>query len=131
VSDYDDIINLPYKKSMRHTPMDRADRAAQFAAFAALNGYDDAISETGRLTLAQAELTDHELSDMDARLKEILVKDAEIEFICFVPDASKTGGAYKSVKGKVSRIDEVRKVVILEGGEQVPLEYIRDFTDVT
>lgn len=43
---YDDIINLPHHVSKRHPRMSLETRAAQFAPFAALTGYDDAIRET-------------------------------------------------------------------------------------
>lgn len=45
---YDDIINLPHHVSKKHTPMPLSARAAQFAPFAALTGYEDAIKETAR-----------------------------------------------------------------------------------
>ena len=48
--DYDDIINLPHHVSKHHPQMSMWNRAAQFAPFAALTGYEDtirsAISET-------------------------------------------------------------------------------------
>ena len=53
---YDDIIDLPHPISKHHPPMRVADRAAQFAPFAALTGYEDAIEEAARLTDAQEEL---------------------------------------------------------------------------
>lgn len=43
---YDDIINLEHYVSKKHIPMSRRNRAAQFAPFAALNGYGEAIEET-------------------------------------------------------------------------------------
>lgn len=43
---YDDIINLPHPVSKNHPQMPMANRAAQFAPFAALTGYGEAISET-------------------------------------------------------------------------------------
>lgn len=43
---YDDIIDLPYKGSQRHPHMPREDRAAQFAPFAALTGYEETIRQT-------------------------------------------------------------------------------------
>jgi len=46
--DYEDIINLPHHVSKRHPQMSMWNRAAQFAPFAALTGYDDAIKETAR-----------------------------------------------------------------------------------
>lgn len=45
---YDDIINLPHPVSKNHPQMSMASRAAQFAPFAALTGYGEAISETVR-----------------------------------------------------------------------------------
>ena len=47
---YDDIIGLPHPVSRKHPQMPREDRAAQFAPFAALTGYDAAVKETARLT---------------------------------------------------------------------------------
>ena len=52
---YDDIIDLPYKKSTRHAHMSTHDRAAQFAPFAALTGYKEAIEETERLAEKKIE----------------------------------------------------------------------------
>ena len=43
---YDAILHLPHHVSKKHPPMPMADRAAQFAPFAALTGYDAAIRET-------------------------------------------------------------------------------------
>jgi len=42
---YDDIINLEHPTSRKHPRMSRLDRAAQFAPFAALKGYEDVIDE--------------------------------------------------------------------------------------
>lgn len=40
---YDDIIHLPHHQSTRRPQMPVADRAAQFAPFAALVGYEEII----------------------------------------------------------------------------------------
>ena len=42
-NDYDDIINLPHYEPKHHPRMSMWSRAAQFAPFAALTGYDAAI----------------------------------------------------------------------------------------
>ena len=42
---YEDIINLPHHVSKKHPQMSLYARSAQFASFAALTGYEDAIKE--------------------------------------------------------------------------------------
>lgn len=44
--DYSDIIGLEHPTSRKHPRMAAEMRAAQFAPFAALTGYDEAIEET-------------------------------------------------------------------------------------
>ena len=53
---YDKIMGLPHHVSKTRPQMPMSDRAAQFAPFAALTGYDSAIKETGRLTDERIEL---------------------------------------------------------------------------
>lgn len=43
VDRYADIIDLPHRVSERRTPLSPESRAAQFAPFAALTGYEEAI----------------------------------------------------------------------------------------
>lgn len=43
MSNYDDIISLPHPEPKHHKRMSLYQRAAQFAPFAALTGYEDAI----------------------------------------------------------------------------------------
>lgn len=40
---YQDIIDMERPVSRKHKPMSLHDRAAQFASFAALKGYDEAV----------------------------------------------------------------------------------------
>ena len=54
---YEDIIHFPHHMSPNRPHMPAADRAAQFAPFAALTGYGDVIKETARRTDAAPELT--------------------------------------------------------------------------
>ncbi len=53
---YDDIINLPHYVSSKHKPMSLEARAAQFAPFSALTGYEDEISKTEKLVEEQVKL---------------------------------------------------------------------------
>ena len=47
---YEDIINMPHHVSRKRPQMSMRNRAAQFAPFAALSGYAEAIDETERAT---------------------------------------------------------------------------------
>lgn len=46
-NNYDDIINLPHYVSKKRPRMSMEQRAAQFAPFAALTGFEDEIEEAG------------------------------------------------------------------------------------
>lgn len=50
---YEDIINLPHPVSKKHPQMSMEARAAQFAPFAALVGYEDAIKQTTELAIKE------------------------------------------------------------------------------
>ena len=50
MENYDDIINLPHRVSKHHKQMSMSDRAAQFAPFAALTGYEEAIRKATDVT---------------------------------------------------------------------------------
>lgn len=62
---YDDIIDLPHHVSGRHPQMALRDRAAQFAPFAALSGYGDAIRRTARGVEERMEEEYGELDEYD------------------------------------------------------------------
>lgn len=54
-SQYADIIDLPHHVSKRHPQMALSDRAAQFGSYAALRGYDEAVTETVKKSIQQTE----------------------------------------------------------------------------
>ena len=57
-TDYDDIINLPHYEPKHHPRMSMWNRAAQFAPFAALTGYDEVIKESAQENLLSYEEKD-------------------------------------------------------------------------
>ena len=121
---YADIIDLPHHVSPTRKRMPLKDRAAQFAPFAALTGYGDAIRETARQTEGWQDLYDDEKEHMEETLR-LLVKRAdqrpEAEAVYFVRDPLKDGGSFKTVSGRVKRVDVVEKVLVFEDGTEVPL----------
>ena len=52
---YEDIINLLHHVSKRHRQMPLAERAAQFAPFAALEGHAAAVSSAAQRVRLQVE----------------------------------------------------------------------------
>ena len=89
---YDEIINLPHHISKTRPQMPMSDRAAQFAPFAALTGYDSAIMETGRLTDERIELDEDALTALDMKYQLLMdaFEDApEVTITYFQPDERK------------------------------------------
>ena len=78
-NEYEDMLFLPRHCSDSRAPMPRPDRAAQFAAFAALSGYGEAVDETARLTERRAELSDTEKERIDERQKNEAQRQQEAE----------------------------------------------------
>ena len=65
---YEDIINLPHFEPKYHPRMDAYSRAAQFAPFKALIGYEDDIKETSRLTDKKIEINEDKKKQMNENL---------------------------------------------------------------
>lgn len=127
MNSYDDIINLPHHVSRNPPQMPMRDRVAQFAPFAALTGYEDAVAETGRLTEQRRELSAQELAELNQRLcflAEHLKDQPEVSIEYFVPDERKSGGTYQTVFGRVKKISETERLVTLQDGKVIPMDDI-------
>ena len=127
--DYSDIINLPHHVSKNHPQMSREARAAQFAPFAALTGYDDVIHETARLTDEQVELEEYDSERLNrkfAELMTILDNHPEITVSYFLPDERKAGGSYTTVSGTVKKIDTYEHLLWMDDGTEIPIGNIID-----
>ncbi len=117
---YADIINLPHHQSAVRPHMSLHDRAAQFAPFAALTGYDEMVDEEARLTDLQIDPGESDLDRLDRKFRRLasLLADHQRPFVSvllFVPDARKSGGRYETVTGTARRLDEYEKKLILLG----------------
>ena len=123
---YDDIIDLPHPKSLRHPPMSIIDRAAQFSPFSALVGYEDAITESGRLTQYMGEADGNEIELLDRKLRYLREHPGtRITLTYFSPDERKSGGAYFAEDTTVLTVDPGEQLLITET-KTIPLRYIRD-----
>lgn len=126
---YEDIINLPHHISKKHPQMTMESRAAQFAPFAALVGYEDAVEETARLTTKRIELNEEEKNILDMKLQ--MLKEQmhvqiypEISVMYFVPDLKKEGGKYIKISGTIKKIDEYKQLLILDDKTEIPISEI-------
>ena len=119
--DYLSIISRPHHVSAKRCPMSMSDRAAQFAPFAALTGYDEEIDETARLTAAKRTLTEDEVAELNKTLCSLLDREYEnvkVKILYFKPDGRKSGGAYTEYLGtfKYYRAD-MGRLVFTDGFE--------------
>ena len=126
---YEDIIQLSRPVSPRHLPMSHYDRAAQFAPFAALTGYDAVIAETARLTDGEMFLDVGAEAELDGKLREIreqLHQHPRVTVTYFRPDSRKQGGAYLTAEGRVDRINAETGELVMLDGTVIPVDDIRD-----
>ncbi|MBR1854076.1 MAG: hypothetical protein IJ794_13200 [Lachnospiraceae bacterium] len=115
---YPDIIDLPHHQSPTRPHMSLYDRAAQFAPFAALTGYEDMVSEEARETGVRIELEDWEKEQISQKLSLIsdAIEDGQnpvITITHFVADKHKVGGEYVSVTEEIKKVDTIFHKVIL------------------
>ena len=115
---YADIISLPHHQSATRPHMSLHDRAAQFAPFAALAGYEEMVDEEARITDREISLGDSELDLLDQqfrRLSDMLSagQRPQVSVLVFIPDQHKAGGRYETVTGHARRLDPVEKKLVI------------------
>lgn len=126
---YDDILHLPHPTSAKHPRMPLADRAAQFSAFRALSGQEDAIGETERLTDRRIELSEEMKAELDLK-QQLLASSAEaqpeISVTWFLPDVKKDGGSYITTTDRLKKVDDYERTIVLIDGTRIPLDDVLD-----
>lgn len=124
---YEDMLELPHPVSKTHPQMPRRDRAAQFAPFAALTGYEEAVREAARITEEKMILDEDSKEQLDWKLRCLQEKVKEkptITVTYFLEDEKKKGGKYVTVTGVLKKIDSYTHQFVLESGEEIPVEDI-------
>ncbi len=118
---YDDILYLPHPVSPNRPHLSRAQRAAQFAPFAALTGYEAAVREAGRLTTPRRSLDEEQKALLNEQLHLAAEGRTPAAFTWFVPDARKSGGAYVTHVGTIRHIDLAQGMLYLTDGTAIPI----------
>ena len=124
---YDDMLALPHHVSSTHPQMPLANRATQFAPFAALTGYGAAVNETARLTDRRMELDDEQKLLLNSKLqliRESLRARPGVSVTFFQPDLKKAGGAYVTVTGTVKKVDEYERRIVMANDVLIPIDEV-------
>lgn len=121
MSKYDNIIKAPHHVSPSRAHMTNLNRAAQFAPFAALTGFEDEVNETARLTDSKIELDESEKERLNRsfiKICEKLPSQPQVTVTYFVPDEKKAGGKYITVDKRLKKTDNIyRKILFTDGTE--------------
>ncbi len=124
---YQDIIHLPRPRPRHHPELTAWQRSAQFSPFAALTGFDGVVAEVGRLTDSQVILGEDALLALNEQLSCLnrrLGERPRISVTWFCPDQRKAGGSYLTTIGRLKKLDDISQTMILQTGEQIPLEQV-------
>lgn len=132
-SRYSDIIDLPHHQSEYRPHMPISSRAAQFAPFAALVGYEDMVDLTTEMQNRQEKkiLDENRMDVLNKKvsvLRQYIYQKPEVEIIYFDETANHTGGAYVSYRGAIKRIKDTPAAMELMDGREI---YCRDIFDIS
>lgn len=122
MNNYDDIINIKNHEPKFHVRMSREQRAAQFAPFQALTGFENEVLEVSRTTSKKIELTDEEKEEIN----NILVNSIN-KYVCityFEPDNKKNGGKYVVKDGIIRMIDSYDRKIIFKDKTKIDIDEI-------
>lgn len=125
-----DLINYKYEGIRTRKRMSISDRAAQFASFSCLVGYEDKIKESSRYVDYKKNILEDERDILDGKMKYIkdnIKNNINVSIRYFVRDKFKDGGVYKDTCGIVKKIDEVNNLLILDSKFSI---YIGDILDI-
>ena len=118
---YDDIINLPHHTSKNHPQMSLENRAAQFAPFAALVGYSEAIEESQEYKEEKIILAKDKKDELEEKLRQ-LNKGNVIEIKYYSMNKKK----YLIYKGTIKQIDKVEKKIVFINRDSIQIKDIID-----
>ena len=125
---YKDIINNPYpnRETEKSFPQE-VNRAAQFAPYAALKGFEELVAETARTTQKFIEPDEGIKEEINRRLR-YLADNGDKSFLTtityFKKDSQKEGGAYITHTGTPVKIKEFEKEIIFDDGMVVGIDAI-------
>ena len=128
-SKYNDIINLPRYKSDKRFPMSINERAAQFAPFRALNGFEDSIYEAGKLTFNKESLSKFQKENINRKLMYIIknIDKKPLVWVRFFKNTcNKEEGQYLEYKKRLIKYLEYERILCFEEDIKISIDDIFD-----
>lgn len=126
---YDDIISLEVPTSKNHPRMSMNNRAAQFAPFAALVGYAEAINNSREITDERKIISEDRKQEIEALLSKInkdLSRNWYVEITYYYKDSSNQKNHYLKHKGKVKKVDITSSTIVFTNRKIIPIKDIYD-----
>ena len=123
---YDDMLDMPCPTSERHPRMGRSARAAQFAPFAALSGFEELVSEESRHTENRIFLAEEEKLRINDMLLWAIREEPRptVSVTFFFADEVRSGGSYVTRVGTLLEINEHRRIIVMSNGEEIPIDEV-------
>ena len=90
-------------------------------------GHDSAVRETARITEKRVELDHYMKKELNHKLqilKKKIKEEPEVKITYFVPDDKKDGGVYLTTTGRIKKIDEYKREILMKNGVLVPIDEI-------
>ncbi len=106
---YEDIIYRSYPYPSGHRKMERRDRAAQFAPFAALTGFEEAIEEASKILEEKKELDESQKEEINEKI--LCLKKQEkncpiVRIVYFQKEKNQEKGQTLLYEGTLQKVEE-------------------------
>lgn len=126
IHNYSSIYDFEGNVPSSHPRMSRFNRASQFAPFAALTGYEEAIKDKQKDKISKIDYSEEEEEMLNSKIIALLElkKNKPIVRISFY---KKEETNYVFEKGRFIRYDEEKNLIVLSNGKKIPL---LDITDI-
>jgi hypothetical protein len=124
----EELYIMPHPESKKRKRMSVRNRAAQFAPFSALTGYDEEIIEAERTTEPTVSLAEDLCEEIYRNLQKLFFATplpCHGKITYFVPDLFKSGGRYVTVNGEITAVDPTLRTVTVEN-IKIPVDVITE-----
>jgi hypothetical protein len=123
---YEKIINLPRYVSKKHPPMSRNSRAAQFAPFAALSGFENEIKKASLTGEVRIEIDEYKAEELNRKIIYAKEKSLPVKLTYYDPEANDGHGKYSEAVGSIKEIDRIDESLVLTDRQKIKLENITE-----